>query len=292
MTVQSVESGAEALAAMTEAVDRGAPFHIALVDQMMPGMDGVELGRRISDEPIFAATRLILATSLGVRGLAARAEACGFAIALNKPVVQSKLFECLAQLCGVEIPVLPRTAAPKGGKAPAAPQMRPLRILVVEDNQVNQLLATVLLGKAGHRIDVAGDGLEALDAVSARPYDLVLMDVQMPEMDGIEATKRIRAMAGPVGRLPIIAMTANAMKGDRERLLAVGMNDYVSKPIDKGQLFLAIAACMGLAPAPDADERPTDESAAFANDAETTPSAEAEMLAMLDSLEAVTGTDS
>jgi PAS domain S-box-containing protein len=292
MTVQSVESGVEALTALTEAVGRGAPFHIALVDQMMPGMDGVELGRRVSGDAAFAATKLILATSLGVRGLAARAEACGFAIALNKPVVQSKLFECLAQLCGVEIPAMPQTAAPKASAAAAMPQMRPLRILVVEDNQVNQLLATVLLGKAGHRIDVAGNGLEALDAVGARPYDLVLMDVQMPEMDGIEATKRIRALAAPVGRLPIIAMTANAMKGDRERLLAVGMNDYVSKPIDKGQLFLAIAACTGMAPAPDADERRTDEAAAFANDAEATPSAEAEMLAMLDSLEAVTGTDS
>jgi two-component system, sensor histidine kinase and response regulator len=293
MTVQSVESGAEALAAMTEAVGRGAPFHIALVDQMMPGMDGVELGRRISDDPAFAATKLILATSLGVRGLAARAEACGFAIALNKPVVQSKLFECLAQLCGVEIPAIPQTAAPKSSKASAAPQMRPLRILVVEDNQVNQLLATVLLGKAGHRIDVAGNGLEALDAVSARPYDIVLMDVQMPEMDGIEATRRIRAMAAPVGRIPIIAMTANAMKGDRERLLAGGMNDYVSKPIDKAQLFLAIAACMGLAPAPDAAEPPpADDASMAADDGETTPSAEAEMLAMLDSLEAVTGTDS
>jgi PAS domain S-box-containing protein len=292
MTVQSVESGAEALAALKDAVDREAPFHIALVDQMMPGMDGVELGRRISDDPAFAATKLILATSLGVRGLAARAEACGFAIALNKPVVQSKLFECLAQLCGVEIPTMPQATAPKAGKAAPAPQLRPLRILVVEDNQVNQLLATVLLGKAGHRIDVAGNGLEALDAVSARPYDLVLMDVQMPEMDGIEATKRIRAMAGPVARIPIIAMTANAMKGDRERLLAVGMNDYVSKPIDKGQLFLAIAACTGMAPSPEVAEPTGDPAADFANDDETAPSAEAEMLAMLDSLDAVTGTDS
>ena len=289
MTVQSVEGGAEALAALKEAVDRGAPFHIALVDQMMPGMDGVELGRRVSDDRAFTATKLILATSLGVRGLAARAEACGFAVALNKPVVQSKLFECLAQLCGVEIPTMPQTVAPKADKAAPAPPIRPLRVLVVEDNQVNQLLATVLLGKAGHRVDVAGNGVEALDAVSTRPYDLVLMDVQMPEMDGIEATRRIRAMAGPVGRIPIIAMTANAMKGDRERLLASGMNDYVSKPIDKEQLFLAIAACMGMAAAP-AMEPPGDPAADFANDGETAPSAEAEMLAMLDSLEAVTGT--
>jgi CheY-like chemotaxis protein len=115
------------------------------------------------------------------------------------------------------------------------------------------------------------------------------MDVQMPEMDGIDATKRIRAMAGAARAIPIIAMTANAMKGDRERLLAIGMNDYVSKPIDKEQLFLAIASCMGIAPAAVGDT--ADAAGAPANDAETPASAEAAMQAMLDSLVAVTGTD-
>ena len=291
LTVQSVESGAEALAALDEAVKRGAPFHIALIDQMMPKMDGVELGRRIGADPAFAQTKLILATSLGVRGLAARAEACGFAVALSKPVVQGKLLECVAQLCGVDIAVAPLPATTGPAAAPAnLRDIGPLRILVVEDNQVNQLLATVLLSKAGHRIDIAANGLEALGAVSSRPYDLILMDVQMPEMDGIEATKRIRAMAGAARDIPIVAMTANAMKGDRERLLAVGMNDYVSKPIDKGQLFLAIASCMGIAPpAPIGDT--ADAAHAAVNDAGATPSAEAAMLAMLDSLAAVTGTD-
>jgi PAS domain S-box-containing protein len=291
MTVQSVEGGPEALVALDEAVKRGAPFHIALIDQMMPEMDGVELGRRISAEPAFATTRLILATSLGVRGLAARAEACGFAVALSKPIMQGKLLECVAQLCGVDVDVAALPAA--AGAAAEAPagvrETGPLRILVVEDNQVNQLLATVLLNKAGHRIDIAANGVEALDAVNSRPYDLILMDVQMPEMDGIEATKRIRAMAGAARAIPIIAMTANAMKGDRERLLAVGMNDYVSKPIDKGQLFLAIASCMGIAPAPVGDT--AEVAGAPANDAETPASAEAAMQAMLDSLSAVTGTD-
>src|SRR5882724_2544035 len=292
MTVQSVESGAEALTALDEAVQRGAPFHIALIDQMMPEMDGVALGRRISAEPAFAETKLILATSLGVRGLAARAEACGFAVALSKPIMQSKLLECVAQLCGVDIAVAPSPAAPGAAAATpaAARDIGPLRILVVEDNQVNQLLTTVLLSKAGHRIDIAANGLEALDAVSSRPYDLILMDVQMPEMDGIEATKRIRAMADACRDIPIIAMTANAMKGDRERLLAIGMNDYVSKPIDKGQLFLAIVSCMGMAPTANMGDS-ADAAGAAANDAGTTASAEAAMLAMLDSLEAVTGTD-
>jgi two-component system, sensor histidine kinase and response regulator len=259
---------------------------------MMPKMDGVELGRRIGADPAFAQTKLILATSLGVRGLAARAEACGFALALSKPVVQGKLLECVAQLCGVDIAVapLPATTGPAATAPANLRDIGPLRILVVEDNQVNQLLATVLLSKAGHRIDIAANGLEALGAVSSRRYDLILMDVQMPEMDGIEATKRIRAMAGAARDIPIIAMTANAMKGDRERLLAVGMNDYVSKPIDKGQLFLAIASCMGIAPtAPIADT--ADAARAAVSDAGATASAEAAMLAMLDSLAAVTGTD-
>ena len=290
MTVQSVESGTEALTALDEAVKRGAPFHIALVDQMMPGMDGVELGRRVSAEPAFADTKLILATSLGVRGLAARAEACGFAIALSKPIVQGKLLECVAQLCGVDIAAAPLPATAGSAAAPAnLRDIGPLRVLVVEDNQVNQLLATVLLTKAGHRIDIAANGLEALDAVGSRPYDLILMDVQMPEMDGIEATKRIRAMAGAARSIPIIAMTANAMKGDRERLLDAGMNDYVSKPIDKGQLFLAIATAMGIAPVADVAE--TRDAPAAANDVAATASAEAAMRAMLDSLSAVTGTD-
>jgi PAS domain S-box-containing protein len=291
MTVQSVESAAEALAALAEAVHREAPFHVALIDQMMPGTDGVELGQRISGDPALAVTKLVLATSLGVRGLAARAAASGFAIALDKPVVQGKLFECLAQLCGVESTGLrPAAAASQTKTQPEPQQIRSLSILVVEDNQVNQLLATVLLGKAGHRVDIAANGLEALDAVRRRSYAVILMDVQMPEMDGIEATRRIRAMAGPASRVPIIAMTANAMKGDRERLLAAGMTDYVSKPIDKAQLFQAIAACIGGMPVT-IDAEAADATPA-ANDSKPTAAAEAEMLAMLDSLEAATGTDS
>src|SRR5262249_49131650 len=185
-------------------------------------------------------------------------------------------------------------AAPQPARNPsAAPanlrDIGPLRILVAEDNQVNQLLATILLSKAGHKPDIAANGAEALEALRRRNYDLVLMDVQMPERDGLEPTKRIRARAAPARDIPIIAMTANAMKGDRERLLAVGMNDYVSKPIDKGQLFLAIASCMGIAPAHDAGA--AIEDAAGADDAQTTGSAQTAMLAVLDSLEAGTGTD-
>jgi CheY-like chemotaxis protein len=121
------------------------------------------------------------------------------------------------------------------------PGIRPLRILLAEDNKVNQLLAVSLLSKAGHRVDVAGNGIEALAALKARPYEIVLMDMQMPEMDGLKATRAIRTLPGPVAEVPIIAMTANALKGDRERCLAAGMNDYVSKPIERDALLQKIA---------------------------------------------------
>jgi PAS domain S-box-containing protein len=292
MTVQSVANGQQAFAALDEALARGAPFHIALIDQMMPEMDGVELGRRLRDETRFSATKLILATSLGVRGLLARAETSGFAIAVSKPVAQSRLYECVTQLCGVDAPALPMAERPADADANGVVPVlsRTLRVLVVDDNQVNQMLATLLLGKAGHRVDVVGNGYEALEAVSSRPYDAILMDIQMPEMDGIEATRRIRGMSGPVARLPIIAMTANAMKGDRERLLSVGMNDYVAKPIEKAQLFHALARATGDSTALDAAPPPP---AAAAPDVPPAVSAKADqaMQQMLNSLESLTGTD-
>src|SRR5262245_26233993 len=292
MTVQSVATGVDAIAALDEALARGAPFHVALIDQMMPEMDGVELGKRLRDEPRFAETKLILATSLGVRGLLARAESSGFAIAISKPVAQSRLYECVTQLCGVDAPALPLAERPADAEANlTVPTLsRTLRVLVVDDNQVNQMLATLLLGKAGHRVDVVGNGYEALEAVSSRPYDAILMDIQMPEMDGIEATRRIRGMSGPVSKLPIIAMTANAMKGDRERLLSVGMNDYVAKPIEKAQLFHALARATGdnvaleTAPPPPTATTPDTPPAVSAT-------ADQAMQQMLQSLERLTGTD-
>jgi PAS domain S-box-containing protein len=291
MTVQSVADARAALEALREAVRRNAPFHVALIDQMMPDIDGVELGRRISEIPAHAETKLILATSLGVRGLAARAAASGFALAVSKPVAQAKLLECLMRLCGVEgagvIRPMPLDEPGAEGRKERAPAPRQLRILVVEDNQVNQMLATAMLGKAGHRVDLANDGLEALEAVQSRHYDVVLMDAQMPRMDGIEATRRIRAKADDTARIPIIAMTANAMKGDREMLLAAGMNDYVSKPIDKAQLFQAIARATGVGAAPAA----AAPGAAAGHAGEIAPSAEAAMRRMLNSLETLTGTD-
>ncbi|MEX0697695.1 MAG: PAS domain-containing protein [Dongiaceae bacterium] len=241
MTVHCVDGGAAALAAMQDATARGAPFEVALLDQQMPDMDGIELGQRIRDDPALAATGLVLTASPDTHDDAARLAAVGFAAALSKPVAAARLFETLVHLrAGTTVPSSPG-AAPAGDDSRGAPARRPLRILLAEDNQVNQMLAVAMLGRAGHRVDLAGNGIEAVDAVHSRPYDLVLMDVQMPEMDGIEATRRIRAMPGKKARIPIIALTASAMKGDRERFLEAGMDDYIAKPIDRGLLIEVVA---------------------------------------------------
>ncbi|MEX2009145.1 MAG: response regulator, partial [Dongiaceae bacterium] len=241
MTVQCVDGGAAALAAMRDATARGAPFEVALLDQQMPDMDGIELGQRIRDDPALAATGLVLTASPDMDDDGARLAAVGFAAALSKPVAAVRLFETLAHLrAGTTVPSSPG-AAPAGDDSRGVPARRPLRILLAEDNQVNQMLAVAMLGRAGHRVDLAGNGIEAVDAVHSRPYDLVLMDVQMPDMDGIEATRRIRAMPGKKACIPIVALTASAMKGDRERFLEAGMDDYIAKPIDRGQLLDVVA---------------------------------------------------
>jgi signal transduction histidine kinase/DNA-binding response OmpR family regulator len=267
METVSVANGPAALAALAEAVDQGAPFDIALIDYMMPEMDGEELARRIADDPALAVTRLILASSVGRRNGSDHLRTVGFADHLTKPVRQSDLFNCLAGLCGLAPPAGNRRATARKrheGRSSVATSGRALRILVAEDNHVNQLLATATLEKEGHRADVANNGVEAVDAAQRVAYDLILMDVNMPEIDGLEATARIRAMDGEQGRIPIIALTANAMKGDKERFLAAGMNDYVSKPLDRDKLIAVINAwCDGqtdpATPAPGLAETAVDD---------------------------------
>jgi CheY-like chemotaxis protein len=153
------------------------------------------------------------------------------------------------------------------GSEPPGGGDRPLRILVAEDNRINQLVVRTMLARGGHHVDIVSNGLEAVDAVLRVPYDLVLMDIQMPEMDGLTATRRIRALPGEAARVPIIALTANAMKGDREKYLAAGMSDYVEKPINARSLFAAIAGQSGMK-AKDAAPSAAPEHAARQNDAE------------------------
>ena len=227
-------NGAEALARLTEAADQGTPFQIALLDRMMPEMDGVELGRRIKEIPSLKETHLVMMTSFGKRGDAAALYAMGFDAYLTKPVRAAELQDCLSLLLG-------RKNASTGSDRPplltrfkvAEAAVKPFRLLLVEDNPTNQLVALAMLKKLGYRADVVSSGRDAIDTLTAFRYDLVLMDCQMPNLDGFETTERIRhskdIASSPT--LPIIAMTAHALKGDKEKCLAAGMNDYLSKPV-------------------------------------------------------------
>ena len=211
---------------------------------MMPEMDGEELQRRIRDDRRYHDLKLVLSSSSGLAVTHAGAAELGFDAALPKPLRRSAMLGCFIHIYDPAVPG--HEAEPGKEEVSAEPQQgAKLRILVVEDNKVNQVLACAILAKAGHRADVAGNGIEALQALNSRPYDLVLMDMQMPEMDGLEATSEIRKLPGEVARIPIVAMTANAMKGDRERCIQAGMNDYVSKPVDPVTLLQRIAFWTG-----------------------------------------------
>jgi GAF domain-containing protein/DNA-binding response OmpR family regulator len=216
-------------------LEQGEAFDAAILDMHMPGMDGVTLARRV--RVMRPALPLVLFTSLGRReagdGL--------FAATLGKPIHQSQLFDTLATLL-VHDEAPKRPAAPQKPALDAAMATRhPLRILLAEDNVVNQKLAMRLLQQMGYRADLASNGVEAIECVARQTYDVVLMDVQMPEMDGLEASRRITARWPATQRPRIVAMTANAMQGDREMCLAAGMDDYVTKPIRVDALVAALS---------------------------------------------------
>jgi signal transduction histidine kinase/DNA-binding response OmpR family regulator len=209
----------------------GERFDLAIVDMHMPGMDGLELGRRL--QAVAPALPRVLFSSLGRKEIDNDA---GFAAHLHKPLRQSQLHDTLMSLLGGLATPSPTSEQPRLDAQMA--ERHPLRILLAEDNAVNQKLALRLLQQMGYRADLAANGIEAVEATRRQPYDLVLMDVQMPEMDGLEATRRIRKHGG--GGPRIVAMTANAMQGDREACLAAGMDDYVTKPIRVAELVRAL----------------------------------------------------
>ncbi|WP_282607617.1 response regulator [Pelagibius sp. Alg239-R121] len=217
------------------ATSKGAGTYDAIIiDHMMPDMDGVELASRIREIPGYRSVKLVLSSSSGQVGTDGRARELGFNAAMPKPLGYGAMAGCIGPLFGSE-----RQADPdldEDGMLELSASSS-LRVLVVEDNQINLMLATTILKKAGHSADGASNGLEALSSIRNRPYDLILMDMMMPEMDGLDATRAIRQLTGSRSEIPIIAMTANAMKGDREKCLQAGMNDYLSKPIDKVKLF-------------------------------------------------------
>ncbi|HKX24782.1 MAG TPA: response regulator, partial [Actinomycetota bacterium] len=228
------EFPAEAL----EQVARGDPFDLAILDMQMPDMDGLTLAREIRRLRDAAELPLVLLTSLG-RGERGETEV-EFAARLTKPIRPSQLHDVLV---GIFAPQLALQRVPTTSNARKGPaEVRPLRILVAEDNAVNQQVALLVLGKLGYRADVAGDGREAIQALERQRYDVILMDVQMPELDGLEATREIRKRwTGPERRPRIIAMTAGATENDRQACLAAGMDDYVSKPIRQEELAAALS---------------------------------------------------
>ncbi|HMA07171.1 MAG TPA: response regulator, partial [Ramlibacter sp.] len=223
-----------------QAVDwlrRGDRFDVAIVDMHMPGMDGVALAGHLRS--IDKDMPMVLFSSLGHREQHAEAQDL-FKAFLAKPLHQSQLFDTLMMLLVKE--AAPRPAAPVKPKMDADMAARhPLRILLAEDNVVNQKLAMRLLQQMGYRADLASNGIEAIECMERQPYDVVLMDVQMPEMDGLEAARRINAKWKSGERPRIVAMTANAMQGDREECLAAGMDDYVTKPIAIDRLVEALS---------------------------------------------------
>jgi two-component system sensor histidine kinase/response regulator len=237
-----VASGEAALARLREAAAAGDPYRIAILDTRAPDGPGDELGRRITADPDLAGVLLVTMTSVGRRGDANRFREAGYSGHLTKPVKASHLRNLLATLTGRSADGAAGTTISTRHSIDDA-RRRKTRLLLAEDNITNQKVAIKVLEKMGHRVDAVANGVEAIKALRTLPYDLVFMDVQMPEMDGMEATMRIRDPQTGVRnpRIPIVAMTAHAMKGDRERCLEAGMDDYVSKPISPQEVANAIS---------------------------------------------------
>ncbi len=233
--VHCVAGGRAALTALADAEDSGHPYEIVIIDHMMPEMDGITLRKLIRERPQYADVKLIISSSGGI-AFDQQARALGFDAACPKPVVQDKLIRLLVALLERKGPPTAMEAAAVSGVRPRAvgegTKGKYARLLIAEDNPINQRLITTALTQAGFVVDAVADGVEAVHAMQRLPYDLVLMDIRMPVMSGVDATRRIRAMPEPACRTPIIAMTANTLPGDRERYLAAGMNEYVPKPID------------------------------------------------------------
>ncbi len=246
----AVDRGQAALDEMKRAAASGEPYPLVLLDSLMPEMDGFALAERIRTHPELAGATIMLLVPADHQDTAARCKAVGISASVLKPVKQSELLNAILEVLSAAA----RAAAPaprRKERAEAEPAGRSLAVLLAEDNLVNQRLAVRILEKRGHRVTVANNGKEALAALEDQAFDVVLMDLEMPELGGFEAVELLRARERGTGRhLPVIALTAHAMKGDRERCLAAGMDGYVSKPIRAPELFEAMDAVLGGAAGP------------------------------------------
>ncbi|NOZ08584.1 MAG: response regulator [FCB group bacterium] len=240
---EEVENAKAALQRMQEAAERGNPFEIAILDMLMPDIDGEMLCRMIKSDPLIRDTKLIMMSSSGNQENAGRLKKNGFAEYLSKPVKQSHLYNTLLKVINDGRLTTGKRSVQKSSDDDdndneTAKPSASIKILLAEDNLINQKVAVKILGNMGFKTKIAENGVEAIRMLGNEEFDLVLMDVQMPELDGLSATRQIRSGTSTVlnPEIPIIAMTANAMKGDREKCLQAGMNDYIAKPIDPEKL--------------------------------------------------------
>jgi CheY-like chemotaxis protein len=239
MTISTAGSSEDALASLRNATIEGRPFAVALLDQSMPGMDCLELKNAIVADPVITARVVILTDSDDGRD-PGNATQSGIYPSLLKPVRREDLLACLRVELGLEVadPALsgvPAQSPPAGG----GPNVG--RLLLAEDNLINQKVAVAMLSSAGYRVDTVLNGAEAVKAVANEPYDAVLMDCEMPELDGYDATVAIRNLKGPTRFTPVIGVTAWAREEDRKRCLAMGMDAYIAKPLAKDALIALVA---------------------------------------------------
>nr|WP_308597929.1 response regulator [Massilia sp. BJB1822] len=248
MAAASAADGAGALALLQRAQSNGRPFDLAIVDMRMPGIDGIELVRLIKADASMAALRIIMLSSLDASAGLRQVLALGVDYCLTKPVRMGELLGCVEAISGVGAPVRP---ALSGAPVPAPDRLAPVgaHMLLVEDNAINQEIALAMLEDTGYEITLADNGRRALAAWQQREFEVILMDCQMPEMDGFEATSRLRQLEVECGRrrTPVIALTANAILGDREHCLDAGMDDYIVKPYTR-QMLLEVLSRWSLAP--------------------------------------------
>ena len=244
MDASIASNGAQALGLLRTATANGKPYDVAIIDMKLPGMDGIDLTRAIKADASLSSLKLVMLSSLDAADDVDRARALGVDRCLTKPVRRAELLACVSALVGAAAPSAPQRTGGFTPMAPPAPlSLATARLLLAEDNAMNQEIALEMLKDTGYRVTLAENGRQALSALARAEFDVVLMDCQMPELDGFEATRMLRRQEAQAGcrRTPVIALTANAMSGDRERCREAGMDDYVTKPYSRDKLLAALA---------------------------------------------------